>query len=70
MRFVNEWREGKTTIKQAMSKHDEQPATTEADTEKRFLDKVENELGLPDYSLFSAFAFVDLANAEPITPRW
>jgi len=54
MRFANDWREGKTTIKEAMSKrHDEPPTTAGGDVEKRFLNKVERELGLPDYSLFS-----------------
>lgn len=55
MRFVNDWREGKTTIKRAMT--DPHPS---GDAEGRFLDKVERELGLPDYSLFSG---------SPVRPR-
>jgi anoctamin-10 len=58
MRFVDDWRAGKTTIKEAIDKrgnYNEQkgPAATEQEVEKRFMDKVERELALPDYNLFS-----------------
>ena len=55
MRFIDEWRAGKTTIKQAMSaKNDEKtPPGTASEVEKQFMKKVERELALPDYSLFS-----------------
>lgn len=57
MRFVGDWRAGKTTVKDAV-KHARGEKTSEdavhsADAEKRFLDKVERELGLPEYNLFS-----------------
>ena len=70
-RFVDDWRAGKTTIKQAMSHvQDEPPPTTEDDAEKRFLDKVEREVGLPDYSLFSESLLQGSTYIQPIMPRW
>ncbi|ORY26484.1 calcium-activated chloride channel-domain-containing protein [Naematelia encephala] len=58
LRFVNEWRAGKTTIKAAVKRnnHKEGPPKDDADIEKRFMDKVERELALPDYSLFTDYA--------------
>ena len=55
MTFVDDWRSGKTTIKEAVSRHngDETPPKTPEEVEKRFLAKVERELKLPEYSLFS-----------------
>ena len=53
MRFVNDWRAGKTTLKEAINRDDEKPSITDQDIEKLFLDKVERELGLPEYTLFS-----------------
>jgi hypothetical protein len=46
-----------------MSKRtDEPPQKTEGDEEKRFLDKVEREIGLPDYSLFSGSGSMGIAD--------
>ncbi|KAK8844765.1 hypothetical protein IAR55_006615 [Kwoniella newhampshirensis] len=60
MRFVNDWRAGKTTIKETIqrrgSDENEKPPTTDEEVEKRFLNKVERELALPDYSLFTDYA--------------
>ncbi|WVR03117.1 hypothetical protein IAU60_000107 [Kwoniella sp. DSM 27419] len=60
MRFVNDWRAGKTTIKETIQKQragsPEKPPQNEEEVEKRFLDKVERELGLPDYTLFTDYA--------------
>lgn len=56
LRFVNDWRAGKTTIKGAFKQDDEKPATTEGDAEKRFLDKVGRELELPAYNIFVDYA--------------
>ena len=61
LRFVNDWRGGKTTIKDALKRPNkpETPpgsAATEAEAEERFLRKVEHELSLPDYSLFTDYA--------------
>jgi anoctamin-10 len=53
MRFINDWRAGKTTIEEAMHSNDEKPAGSVDEVEKRFLDKVERELGLPEYNIFS-----------------
>lgn len=61
LRFVNDWRAGKTTLKQAVSREEEKPATTEDESERRFLEKVESELELPDYALFSASNLRSLA---------
>ncbi|KAK4684084.1 anoctamin-10, partial [Tremellales sp. Uapishka_1] len=60
-RFVSDWRAGKTTIKEAIEKRghyneEKGPAKTEEDLEKRFMDKVERELALPEYSLFTDYA--------------
>lgn len=59
MRFVNDWRAGKTTIKETIkrrgSDENEKAPTTEDEVEKRFLDKVERELALPEYSTFSTY---------------
>ena len=67
-RFVSDWRAGKTTIKQAVTK--QEPS---GDVETRFMDKVERELSLPDYSLFSEFEIVlgpADPDSQPITRRW
>ena len=58
LRFVNDWRAGKTTLKEAVktAKHATDatpPAQSAEEAEKRFMDKVERELALPDYNLFS-----------------
>lgn len=58
MRFINDLRAGKTTIKEKIeevsgSGNTEAPARTQEEMEVRFMDKVERELGLPDYNLFS-----------------
>lgn len=60
LRFVNDWRAGKTTIKEAVktAKHGSDatpPAQSAEEAGKRFMDKVERELALPDYNLFSGF---------------
>jgi anoctamin-10 len=72
LRFVNDWRAGKTTIKKAVEtvksidlkklhadKGQHTPAVVRdaEEAEKRFMDKVERELGLPDYNLFSGSSF-------------
>ncbi|WVQ82899.1 hypothetical protein IAT38_005035 [Cryptococcus sp. DSM 104549] len=59
MRFVEDWRAGKTTIKDALKKRgseSEKVPSTEEEVEKRFLDKVERELALPEYTLFTDYA--------------
>lgn len=53
MRFFNDWRAGKTTVKEAMHPNEKPAATSNEEVEKRFLDKVERELGLPEYNIFS-----------------
>lgn len=59
MRFVSDWRAGKTSFKEAveMTKKggadDVPPPHSVEEAEKRFMDKVERELALPDYALFS-----------------
>lgn len=57
LRFVNEWRAGNTTIKDAMKRNngDKTLPKTEREVEEQFLAKVEHELSLPDYDLFSEF---------------
>lgn len=57
MRFVDDWRAGKTTIKDAAKRNngEKTPPKTEQEVEKHFLSKVERELALPDYNLFSQF---------------
>lgn len=61
MRFVEDWRAGKTTLKEAVKKTKEGEATpppqSAEEAEKRFMDKVERELALPDYNLFSKHLF-------------
>jgi hypothetical protein len=63
LRFVNDWRAGKTTIKEAV-KNVQHPlsekgvATSSDEAEKEFLEKVERELALPDYNLFSTSSFL------------
>ncbi|WWC90176.1 uncharacterized protein L201_005109 [Kwoniella dendrophila CBS 6074] len=60
MRFVDDWRAGKTTIKETIkSAGDQTPEKaprTEHEVVSRFLEKVERELALPDYSLFTDYA--------------
>jgi anoctamin-10 len=52
LRFVNDWRAGKTTIKEAV-KNVQHPlsekgvATSSDEAEKKFMEKVERELALP-----------------------
>ena len=78
LRYIAEWRSGKTSLKDLKNmtkRHHDEPAspTTEADAEKLFLDKVERELGLPDYSLFSQSRLTSVSfmlTPQPITPRW
>lgn len=55
LRFVDDWRAGKTTIKEAVSRNngEKTPPRSEADVEKKFMEKVERELALPEYTLFS-----------------
>lgn len=58
MRFIQDWRAGKTTIKEALKKTNghgdsEMVPATEEEIEKRFLNKVERELALPEYDTFS-----------------
>lgn len=56
LRFVNDWRRGKASLKDlSKNGHKQEGSTADADPEKRFLDRVENQLGLPDYSTFSRF---------------
>ncbi|TYJ51955.1 hypothetical protein B9479_007444 [Cryptococcus floricola] len=63
LRFINEWRAGKTTLKEAITRRGSGPngagekaPVTEDEVEKRFLDKVERELELPEYTLFTDYA--------------
>ncbi|WVW81287.1 hypothetical protein I302_103278 [Kwoniella bestiolae CBS 10118] len=61
MRFVDDWRAGKTTIKETIQKRGNTDASekipqNDEEVEKRFLEKVERELALPDYSLFTDYA--------------
>ncbi len=56
LRFINELRTGKGSIKEELQKKTssrDTPPQTDAEVEKRFLDKVEKELALPEYNLFS-----------------
>jgi hypothetical protein len=54
LRFVNDWRQGKASLKDlSKNGHKQEGSTADADPEKHFLDRVENQLGLPDYSTFS-----------------
>lgn len=69
LRFINDWRAGKTTVKEAVEKvknvknglhHEKEFApvglNSNEEAEERFLKKVERELGLPEYNLFSEFS--------------
>jgi hypothetical protein len=64
LRFVNDWRAGKTTVKEAVEKvknvkngisteKEVQVPNSAEEAESLFLEKVERELGLPEYNLFS-----------------
>jgi anoctamin-10 len=64
LRFVNDWRAGKTTVKEAVEKvknvkngisteKESSVPTSAEEAESLFLEKVERELGLPEYNLFS-----------------
>lgn len=74
LRFINDWRAGKTTIKEAV-KNVQHPlsekgvATSSEEAEKKFLEKVEKELALPDYNLFSMsfslFSFLFSSSLPP-----
>ncbi|WWD06320.1 hypothetical protein V865_004410 [Kwoniella europaea PYCC6329] len=60
-RFVDDWRAGKTTLKETIKTRGNNDSTEkvpqdDAAVEKRFLEKVERELALPDYSLFTDYA--------------
>lgn len=80
LRFVNDWRAGKTTLKEAVKMKklgaDAPPAQSAEEAEKRFMDKVERELALPDYNLFSTSMILGphicrwLRSAQRTTPRW
>ncbi|RSH83969.1 hypothetical protein EHS25_005213 [Saitozyma podzolica] len=57
LRFVNDWRQGKASLKDlSKNGHKAEGSTADADPEKHFLDRVENQLGLPDYSTFTDYA--------------
>ncbi|WVN88537.1 uncharacterized protein L203_103748 [Cryptococcus depauperatus CBS 7841] len=61
LRFIGEWRAGKTTLKSALkgiasSSGGEKTPDSETEVEKRFLNKVERELALPEYSTFDDYA--------------
>ncbi|WVQ64321.1 uncharacterized protein L199_002483 [Kwoniella botswanensis] len=61
MRFVEDWRAGKTTLKETIKTRSNNDSTEKVprddeEVEKRFLEKVERELALPDYSLFTDYA--------------
>lgn len=59
IRFVNDVRSGKTSIadvKDMFKKEDELTSTSEKDDEKRFLNKVQHELELPPYNIFTDYA--------------
>ena len=61
LRFINEWRAGKTTIKEAIKRNkngEKTPPKTEQEIEDQFMVKVEHELSLPDYDLFSESSVV------------
>ena len=66
MQFIGDWREGKTTIKEAVSRShgEETPPKTQEEVEKRFMKKVERELQLPEYSLFSELSYTDRHRGE------
>ena len=56
LRYIDELRTGKKHLKESFSRHQGEKkgsANETVDIEKKFLDKVERELALPDYSLFS-----------------
>ena len=68
LRFINDWRAGKTTVKEAVEKvknvkngisneKEVQVPTSAEEAESLFLEKVERELGLPEYNLFSMSPF-------------
>lgn len=74
MRFIHDWRAGKTTIKEALKKtnghgESEKVPTTEEEIEKRFLNKVERELALPEYDTFSTPTFVSSISAYGMLTR-
>ncbi|WWC97550.1 hypothetical protein V866_004434 [Kwoniella sp. B9012] len=61
MRFVDDWRAGKTTLKETIKTRGNNNSTEKVprdddEVEKKFLEKVERELALPDYSLFTDYA--------------
>ena len=60
LRFIDDWRAGRATIKDALhgkvnhaTGADVQRAHDADEAEKRFLDKVAFELSLPEYTTFS-----------------
>jgi len=68
LRFINDWRAGKTTVKEAVEKvknvkngisteKEVAVPTTAEEAESLFMEKVERELGLPEYNLFSMSPF-------------
>jgi anoctamin-10 len=75
LRFADDWRAGKTTIKQAVKRDgDKTPPRTDEEVEKKFMDKVDRELSLPDYNLFSQSTNNTVKGSmltmQPTTPRW
>lgn len=69
LRFVNDWRAGKTTLKKAVETvkkgtNTTPPPQSAQEAEKRFMDKVERELALPEYNLFSESSSVDRICAD------
>lgn len=60
LRFIDDWRAGRATIKDALhgkanhaTGEDVKRAEDADEAEKRFLEKVEFELSLPEYTTFS-----------------
>lgn len=63
LRFIDDWRAGRATLKDAIARgtatEDEKPVPrTEEEVERRFLEKIEFELSLPEYTTFSEYKHV------------
>ncbi|TXT10622.1 hypothetical protein VHUM_02127 [Vanrija humicola] len=58
LRFIADWRAGKASVSDILHKRSESVGETETESEleKNFLDKVERELALPDYTTFVDYA--------------
>lgn len=60
LRFIDEWRSGKATLKDLSKRGGEEKrpidGQSDAEVEKLFLDKVEKELALPEYNIFTDYA--------------